>query len=35
MGQVLTTNVDPEAGGSYPAKQINDPSENFWNGLID
>src|SRR5690606_21763222 len=21
--------------GSYPAKQITDPSENFWNGEID
>lgn len=21
--------------GSYPAKQINDPSENYWNGTID
>lgn len=32
MGQVLTTNqVHPQ----FPQFQINDPSENFWNGILD
>lgn len=32
MGQVLSTNqVSPQ----YPQFQINDPSENFWNGILD
>lgn len=32
MGQVLSTNqVVPQ----YPQFQINDPSENFWNGILD
>lgn len=32
MGQVLTTNqVTPQ----YPQFQINDPSESFWNGILD
>lgn len=32
MGQVLSTNqVNPQ----YPQFQINDPSENFWNGVVD
>lgn len=32
MGQVLVTS---SGDGSYPHKQINDPSENFWNGSLD
>ncbi len=32
MGQVLVTS---SGDGDYPRKQINDPSENFWNGIID
>lgn len=32
MGSVLVTG---QGDGGYPAKQINDPSENFWNGIID
>lgn len=32
MGQVLTTTqVEPQ----FPQFQINDPSENFWNGIFD
>ncbi len=26
---------DDFSGGAYPAMQINDPSETFWNGVID
>lgn len=32
MGQVLVTS---SGDGDYPHKQINDPSENFWNGQLD
>lgn len=32
MGSVLVTT---QGDGSYPQKQINDPSENFWNGSLD
>lgn len=32
MGQVLSTS---QGDGAYPQKQINDPSENFWNGILD
>lgn len=32
MGQVLVTS---SGDGDYPHKQINDPSENFWNGRLD
>ena len=31
-GQIFNTSV---GDGDYPRKQINDPSENFWNGDID
>ena len=32
MGSVLVTS---QGDGDYPQKQINDPSENFWNGEYD
>lgn len=32
MGQVL---VSSQGDGDYPQKQINDPSESFWTGVID
>lgn len=32
MGAVLVTGQND---GDYPQKQINDPSETFWNGIID
>lgn len=32
MGAVLTTS---QGDGGYPSKQVNDPSESFWNGIID
>jgi hypothetical protein len=32
MGSVL---VSGQGDGSYPKTQINDPSENFWNGSLD
>lgn len=32
MGQVLVTS---QGDGDYPQKQINDPSEDFWTGVID
>lgn len=32
MGAVL---VSGSGDGDYPRKQINDPSENFWNGVVD
>lgn len=32
MGSVLSTS---QGDGDYPRKQINDPSENFWNGVLD
>jgi len=32
MGSVLITS---RGDGDYPAKQINDPSENYWNGRFD
>lgn len=32
QGMVLSTG---QGDGSFPAKQINDPSENFWNAEID
>lgn len=32
MGSVLVTS---QGDGDYPQKQINDPSENFWNGVAD
>lgn len=32
MGQILTTS---QGDGAFPRTQINDPSENFWNGALD
>jgi hypothetical protein len=32
MGQVLTTS---QGDGGYPAGQVNDPSETFWNAELD
>lgn len=32
MGMVLSTS---QGDGDYPRAQINDPSENFWNGTLD
>lgn len=32
MGQILVTSMER---GDYPAKQINSPGENFWNGQVD
>jgi phage gp36-like protein len=32
MGSVL---ISGQGDGSYPKTQINDPSENFWNGSLD
>ena len=32
LGMVLVTG---QGDGDYPAKQINDPSENWWNGVLD
>lgn len=32
MGSVLVTS---QGDGDFPQKQINDPSENFWNGVVD
>lgn len=31
-GRILVTS---QGDGGFPAKQINDPSENFWNGDVD
>lgn len=32
VGMVLVTSQDD---GDFPSKQINDPSESFWNGILD
>lgn len=34
-GYAGAIHVTSQGDGGFPAKQINDPSENFWNGILD